>query len=330
MSNKNKETLTLTLTLIITGAILAAGWFFKDKIPGFNSNQVNQPPSSTTEESSATPGGNVSSNQTSTQIPSLDVSLPNPQVLTMDGSVTMVAIIKKLQQAYALVNPAIPSVYGVPDGKPNGTNAGIQNLLNDKVVLAASSRPLNASEIQAGLVGIPIARDALAIAVGKNNPYQGGLTMEQLKGIFQGKITNWSEVGGPNAPIKVINRSPDSGTHTFFQEVVLLGESFGANNANFTTAPKDETTPLLRALGDNGITYSTVSQIENQTTVRVVPINGIVPTNRNTIKDGSYPISRPVYLVVKPKVSPITKEFIDFSRSPQGQKVVEDAGFIPL
>ncbi len=320
MANKNKETLILTLALVITGGILAGVWSLRDKIlPGSEQVSVNPPLNQ-----------NLSQNVIPGQAPKLDTSLPNPQVLTMDGSVTMVAIIKQLQLAYSLANPALPTIYGIPDGQPNGTNAGIKNLLNDKVAIAASSRPLKSEEIQAGLVGIPIARDAIAVAVGVNNPYQGGLTMEQLRGIFQGKITNWSEVGGPNAPIRVINRSPDSGTQSFFREVVLLGEAFPTNLPNYTTAEKDETAPLLRALGDNGITYSTVSQIEGQKTVRILPINGFLPTDRNSIKNGSYPISRPVYLVVKPKVSPATKDFIDFALSPRGQEVVARVGFVPL
>ncbi|NJR73439.1 MAG: PstS family phosphate ABC transporter substrate-binding protein, partial [Scytonema sp. CRU_2_7] len=228
------------------------------------------------------------------------------------------------------VNPSLPTTYGLPNGNPNGTNKGIQNLKDGRVLIAASSRPLNADEAQAGLVQIPIARDALAVAVGVNNPYKGELTMEQLKGIFQGKITNWSQVGGPNLPIKIINRSPDSGTYTFFQEVVLLGESFAPDSMNFSTMKKDETTLLLRALGDNGISYSTVSQIENQKTVRIVPINGISPTEKAAIKNSTYPISRVVYLVVPRKTSPGAKQFIDFAISPGGQQVVQRVGFIAL
>ena len=82
---------------------------------------------------------------------------------------------------------------------------------------------------------IPIAKDALAIVVGINNPYIGGLTLDQLKDIYQGKITNWSEVGGADLPIKVINRSPKSGSYNLFQDVVLLGESFAPDSANFIT-----------------------------------------------------------------------------------------------
>lgn len=317
----NKETLTLVLALLITGGLAAGGiWYFQgnlsnQSIEKTDDNQNRQVQNSTNQIIGTS---------------SLDTSLPSPSVLTIDGSVTMVAAIKQLQIAFSLLNPSLSTTYGVPDGKPNGTNAGIKNLIDGKVLMAASSRRLKPEEIQAGIVGIPIAKDALAVTIGINNPYQGGLTMAQLKGIFQGKITNWSEVGGPNAPIKVINRSRDSGTHTFFQDVVLLGEEFPPDGANFKTLERDETTPILRALGKDGISYSTVTQIENQKTVRIVPIDGISPTDQTAIQNASYPISRVVYLAVPQKTNPATKQFIDFTLSTQGQQIIKRAGFIPI
>ncbi|MBW4594745.1 MAG: phosphate ABC transporter substrate-binding protein [Brasilonema angustatum HA4187-MV1] len=327
MANKSnsKETFTLVLSLLVTLGLLGFGvWFFRNSLP-FASNQQTQPSVNSSGQQTATPS-TVQAFDTS----SLDTSLPNSSVLTIDGSVTIVALIKQLQIAFNPVNPSLPTTYGLPNGSPNGTNKGIQNLRDGKVLMAASSRPLKADEAQAGLVQVPIARDALAVAVGVNNPYKGELTIEQLKGIFQGKITNWSQVGGPNLPIKVINRSPDSGTYTFFQEVVLLEESFAPDSTNFTTIKKDETTALLRELGDNGITYSTVSQLENQKTVRIVSVNGISPTDQAAIKNSTYPISRVVYLVVPRKTSPGAKQFIDFAISPGGQQIVQRVGFIPL
>jgi phosphate transport system substrate-binding protein len=196
--------------------------------------------------------------------------------------------------------------------------------------MAASSRPLNTRETEEGIIGVPIARDALAVTVGVNNPYKGGLTIDQLREIFQGQITNWSQVGGPNLPIKVINRSLDSGTHSFFREAVLSGKPFAPESSNFTTVERDETTPILRALGNDGISYSTVTQIENQKSVRIVPINGISPADRALVKNGTYPISRVVYLAVPRTTSPAVKEFIDIALSPAGQQAVQRAGFVPL
>jgi phosphate transport system substrate-binding protein len=174
----------------------------------------------------------------------LDTSLPNPAVLQMDGSVTMVRIVLALKSGYSQRNPSIPITYGIPDGKPNGSNAGLKALMEGRIQLAASSRPLNATEVQAGLQAIPVAKDALAVAVGVNNPYKGGLTLQQLADIFQGRITNWSQVGGPDRRIRVLNRAPQSGTYSVFQELVLLGLPFAPDNP-LTSPPPPKTSPLF-------------------------------------------------------------------------------------
>lgn len=329
-NSKNREILILVLTLLLTAGILGLGWRYFPLLSGLmegtESTNGNSSQSLNNDQSSGSESQPVSSFDLNT----LDTSLPNPTVLTIDGSVTIITLVIQLRNGYNFLNPSLPTTYGIPDGSPNGTNAGLQNLIDGKVLMAASSRSLSGAELQAGIVGVPVARDALAVAVGVNNPYKGELTLEQLRLIFQGQITNWSEVGGPNLPIKVINRSRDSGTHSFFQESVLSGTAFAPDGANFTTVLKDETTPILRALGNDGISYSTVTQIENQQTVRMVPINGISPTDRNAVKNGIYPISRVVYLAVPRQTSPAVKQFLELALSPSGQAAVERAGFIPL
>lgn len=329
MARQNNETVPLLLALLITAGLIAAGfWFFgRNLIAKFGQStpvttqpSVDQQPS---DQAAQNPAQEAESLR-------LDASLANPSVLTIDGSVTMVALMKQLQLAYTQVNPSLPTTYGVPDGKPNGTNVGIQNLIKGEVWMSASSRPLKSAEISAGLQSVPIARDAIAVVVGVNNPYTGSLTLDQLKQIFQGKITNWAEVGGADAPIRVINRSANSGTYSFFQDVVLLGQPFAANGGNVTTIQQDETTPLLRALGNDGITYSTVQQVENQRTVRIVAIDGSSPGDREAVRAGNYPISRVLYLVVKQQTSPAAKQLIEMTLSPQGQQIVERVGFIPL
>ncbi len=101
----------------------------------------------------------------------------------------------------------------------------MKNLLANQVQIAARSRTLRPDETQASIKLIPIAKDSVVV-VGITNPYKGGLTLEQLKNIYQGKITNWSEVGGPDLPIKVMNRSPKSGTYDLFQDVVFARRIF--------------------------------------------------------------------------------------------------------
>ncbi|AFY72360.1 ABC-type phosphate transport system, periplasmic component [Synechococcus sp. PCC 7502] len=330
MARSGNEGLVLGLTVLITAGLAGGGyWFFTRNNPNGLQQVITPNPAST-----VNPVPPVSKDPTpappNSTTAALDTSLPNPQVLNMDGSVTMVALIKRLQLAYAQVNLNIPSTFGVPDGRPNGTNAGLKNLMQGIVNIAACSRPLKAEEIQSGLLGVPVARDALAVVVGIDNPYKGGLTLNQLRGIFQGTITNWEQVGGAKQPIKVINRATESGTRTFFKDAVLLGGDFAPDSKDFTTLPHDETTPMLRALGKNGIGYSTVQQAVNQEIVRIVPIDGVAPTDVNAVKTGVYPISRVVLLVAKKQTSPVVKEFIDLALSQVGQEIVRQVGFIPL
>jgi ABC-type phosphate transport system substrate-binding protein len=114
----------------------------------------------------------------------------------------------------------------------------------------------------------PVTLDTIALAVGINNPFKGGLTSAQVQDIFKGNAQDWSNVGGPAGPIKVINRPEVSGTHQTFKEQVLSGANFGTG-PNITKLDRDATTPLLQALGNNGIGYATFAQVVNQKTVRV-------------------------------------------------------------
>ncbi|MBD2311744.1 phosphate ABC transporter substrate-binding protein [Desertifilum sp. FACHB-1129] len=313
MTQKNSSSILVFISFLLL--LLGGGyyWFF-----------LNPSGSLTGESTSTTTQSAVASPDT------LLVTQPNPTVLAIDGSVTMVRLVKLLQNGFSQQNPNIPITYGIPNGNPTGSNGGMANLIAQRVQLAATSRPLNATEVQAGLQAIPVARDALAIVIGASNPFSGSLTLEELKGIFQGQITNWSEVGGPNVPIRVLNRSPNSGSYTLFQEMVLLGEPFGQDGTNFVTYTRDVTTPILQALRTDGISYTTVAQAQNQQTVKIIPINGILPTDAAAVQNGTYPISRNVFFAVPKQTSPVVKAFIDFARSPQGQQFVQQAEFIPI
>jgi len=320
MAQGGKEGIALGLTLLITAALAGGGyWFF--------TNSVSQETQQAT--TTATNTDTVSAPSSPADIKP-DSSIPNPTVLSIDGSVTMAGIIRELRNAYKQVNPNIPVTYGIPDNRPGGTNKGLKNLMDGNVVIAASSRTLRPEEAQAGIQIIPIAKDALAIAVGVDNPFQGSLTEAQLRGIFTGRITNWSQVGGPNLQIKVINRAKASGTHDVFKEIVLKDEEFAPDGPNFITLERDETTPMLRMLGRNGIGYSTIAQIRGQQTVRMLKIDGVSPDDTAKVKSGEYPISRNLYLAIPRNTSPAVKEFIDFVLSPQGQRAVEKAGYIPV
>lgn len=321
MSQKN-ETLPLVLALVITGAILAGGywWFSKksgfdiDKMSETNQNNTNTPATNNSAKSSN--NSQVISNNNTDNSVAFDFpnSVPQGTTIVVNGSTSMVQINQAIKKGFEreFAGTAIAT-------NGQGTDIGIELLQKDNIDIAAISRPLTEQEQATGLAAVPIARDMIAVVVGINNPFRRSLTSTQVADIFQGKITNWSEVGGKNSTIKVINRPPISGTHQVFQDVALNGFTFG-DGANFTTLERDAITPILKALDTDGISYATYTQVANQQTVRTVPIDGITPEANN------YPYYRVLYYAYQEPATPQVKAFLGYVLSPQGQRAIASGG----
>ncbi|NJL10485.1 MAG: phosphate ABC transporter substrate-binding protein, partial [Calothrix sp. SM1_7_51] len=174
-------------------------------------------------------------------------SLPAGTTVRIDGSTSMVTINEKLKQNFQTICPN-----AIVATNAQGTTNGIQGLISGSVDVAAISRPLSSQEQAQGLVAVPVATDKIAVIIGTSNPFNGNFTNAQVSDIFQGKINNWSAVGGSSATIRVINRPSISGTHQSFKELALKGANFGTT-PNIITLPRDETTGLIRLLGLDGI-----------------------------------------------------------------------------
>jgi phosphate transport system substrate-binding protein len=302
MSQKN-ETTVLVLAFLITAGILGGGgyWFFSQS--GF---QPEQPTENTTSGSPSLPSNPSPESTTFTPPP----NLPSGTVITIDGSTSMVQINQALKKGFEVQFPGT-----TVNAYANGSSKGIEALLRGTVDLATSSRYLTEAEKNQGLVEVAVSRDAIAIVVGNNNPFRRGLNQSQVVSIFQGQITDWSAVGGVAGQIRVINRPPISGTHQAFQELVLRGGNFGTS-PNITTMERDATTPILQALGTDGISYATYSQVANQRTVRTVAVDGLTPEAPN------YPYQRTLFYVYKQPPSPEVQAFLGFLQSPQGQQAL--------
>jgi phosphate transport system substrate-binding protein len=241
---------------------------------------------------------------------SLPTTVASGTTVKIDGSTSMVTINQNLKNGFEKKFPGTKV-----EAVGNGTDKGIQDLLAGKVDIAAASRPLTAQEQSQGLKAVTVTQDAIALMVGNKNPFNKGLTSSQVADIFQGKITNWSAVGGPAATIRVINRPAISGTHQAFQELVLKKGNFGTT-PNITTLQRDATTPLIQALGTDGIGYATFAQVANQQKVRVLAIDGLTP-------DGSsYPYQRSLYYVYKDPANVGVQAFLGYATSPQGQQAL--------
>jgi phosphate transport system substrate-binding protein len=320
MAQKN-DTAILVASLAITAAILGGGYWFLSKNRGnpivIQSPSPTQPPpqSPTQNPNNASP---LPSPPTPQPVPTTtNFSLPTQvaagTAININGSTSMVLINEALKKGFT-------TRFGGTTVNTNaqGSDKGIAALLAGNVDIAAISRPLTPAEQSQGLVAIPVSQDAIAIVVGSNNPFRRGLDQNQVVGIFLGNITNWSEVGGQSGTIRVINRPAISGTHQAFQEQVLNGRNFGSGG-NFTIMQQDATTPILRALGTDGISYATFVQVADQQTVRVVPINGSTPEYPN------YPYQRTLYYVYKQPPSPAVQSFLGYATSNEGKQLISQA-----
>ncbi|VEP14168.1 Phosphate ABC transporter substrate-binding protein, PhoT family [Hyella patelloides LEGE 07179] len=311
MSQKN-ETLPLILALVCTGAILTGGWWwFNNK----SASEVTSTPPVANQNSNDTPNNN--SPQTNNNTP-VTFSFPNNvaqgTTINVNGSTSMVQINQAIKKGFErqFAGTAIAT-------NGQGTGVGLKLLQEGKIDIAAISRPLTDAEKAQGLNAVPIARDAIAIVVGVNNPFRRGLSKNQVADIFQGKVTDWSNIGGKSNTIRVINRPSISGTRQVFQDEVLNGASFGTS-ANFTTLDRDATTPILRALSTDGISYATYAQVANQQTVRTVAVNGLTPEADN------YPYYRVLYYTYQEPVTPEVEAFLGYVLSSQGQQAISSGG----
>ncbi len=286
----------IVFILLFLGFLGGGYWWFFMRNPAPN-------PTATQPESNSPAGA------TSGAFP-LPKTVASGTTVKIDGSTSMVTINQNLKNGFEKQFPGTKV-----DAVANGTDKGINDLLAGKVEIAAASRPLTAQEQSQGLKAVTVTQDAIALMVGTANPFKQGLTSSQIADIFQGKINNWSAVGGSAATIRVINRPAISGTHQGFKELVLKGANFGTT-PNIRTLPQDATTPLIQALGTDGIGYATFAQAANQKTARVLSVDGLTPDA------GSYPYQRSLYYIYKDPASAGVQAFLGYASSPQGQQAL--------
>lgn len=237
-------------------------------------------------------------------------AVPAGSVMKIGGSTSMVQINQALKIGFEQKFPGVQAFPGA-----TSSSKGLTDLAAGSIDLTGISRELTAAEKAQGLVSIPITQDKIAIVLGIANDLRTGLTADQVTKIFTGEFTNWSKVGGKSLPIRAILRPNNSGTHQSFQEIGLQGKKFGTGS-NFKILDRDATTPLLQALGADGIGYATFAQVANQSTVRSVVIDGSMPDAAN------YPYKRTLSYVYKGQPNDAVKAFLGFATSSEGQQLI--------
>jgi phosphate transport system substrate-binding protein len=250
--------------------------------------------------------------------------------VTIKGSDTMVILGQRWAEEYMKKFPQ--ETIQVTGG---GSGTGISALINGTTDVCQASRAMKPAEKEklrdryATLgVEIPVARDGLAVYVHATSPIEE-LSVEQLKLIFTGKITRWSEVGGPDAKIVPYSRENNSGTYVFFKDNVLGGADF---------SPRAQTMPgtaaVVNAVSKErfGIGYGGAAYAKGIKLVRIKKDAGSpgVAPDLARVKDGSYPLARPLYFYVRNQPTGAIKGFVDWVLSPEGQAVVEKVGYYPV
>lgn len=247
-------------------------------------------------------------------------------ILQIDGSTTVGPIGDAFAEAFMGMYPSVSITV-----KKTGSGDGAAALVDGRCDIAMMSRFMKEQEfktaVEKGILPVAhvIAMDGICVVVHASNPVKE-LTTEQVRNIYLGKITNWKELGGPDRKIVPISRDTSSGTYETFHELVMKKEKMAANveyvNANPQAHARVKSTE--GAIGYVGLGFVDMN-------VKAVKIDGVMPS-RQTIAQGKYPISRPLFLFTNgyPKLGSMTYLFCTFYLTEKGQEIIEAKHFIPV
>ena len=256
------------------------------------------------------------------------------RVIQNTGSDTLVNLALAWAERYMPAHPGVRiSVTG------GGSGTGIAALINGTTDIANASRAMKQEEFDAarknGITPIEfaVARDAIAVVVNPSNPVNG-LTLAQISDIYQGKITNWRQVGGEDRPIVLLSRESNSGTYVYFLENVLrLGQKsdllFSPDTLLMPSSEgiSAEVRQNPNAIGYDGLGYVTSDQ--KVIAVAQDPDGPYVKPSVATVNDGSYPVSRPLFMITVGQPTGQVKDYLDWILR-DGQALVVELGFVPL
>lgn len=246
------------------------------------------------------------------------------ETVTVNGSTTVLPAMQLVAEGFMKANPNVTvTISGT------GSGNGIKALRDQMTDVAMSSRDLKEKEAKdfeshnMKTVRYVVAHDAIIPVVNTKNAVKG-LTMEQLKDIFAGKIRSWDEVGGAKAPIVVVGRDSSSGTFECFQELVM-----GKTRVSPRALIQASSGGVVQAVSQNpnAIGYIGVGYMDKQT--HPLTMNGVKP-GIESAKDKTWPIARDLYLFTGEAPAASAKKLIDFMLSAEGQKDVEKSGFVPV
>jgi phosphate transport system substrate-binding protein len=254
----------------------------------------------------------------------------NAGSITIKGSDTMVLLGQRWAEQYMAKVPG--TAIQVTGG---GSGTGISALINGTTDICQASRSMSAAEktnlhdrYNTTGVEIPVARDGLSVYVNAANSVKE-LTMDQLRLIFTGKITNWKEVGGPDAKMIIYSRENSSGTYVFFKEHVLKNADYSqrAQSMPGTAAVVNAVSKEKNGIGYGGAAYAKGIRVLG---IKKDAESPAVEPNLVNVQNGSYPLSRPLFFYLRNNAAGDIKALVDWVLSPEGQAIVTKVGYFPV
>lgn len=240
--------------------------------------------------------------------------------LNVMGSTTVQPLAERLAEGFEALNPDVRITVG-----GGGSSVGVKSAGDGSTDIGMASRDIKDSEFQENpdIIVYTIAMDGIAIVV-----YPGvtvtEMSIDQIRGIFAGQITNWSEVGGEEQVITVVSREEGSGTRAAFEELVmdeeLIGEMAILQPSNGAVRTTVSTTP-------GSIAFLSFGYLDN-TTVPVM-VDGVLPTEENA-STGAYPVVRPLNMITNGEPDVVAAAWLEFIMGEDGQAIVADEGYLPV
>lgn len=249
--------------------------------------------------------------------------------ITVKGSDTMVILAQKWAEIYMKKNPSV--AIQVTGG---GSGVGITALINGTTDICNSSRPIKSTEVEKLKaryntlgVEIPCAKDGITIFLHESNKVRS-LTIKQISDIYKGKIRNWKELGGADAEIRLYGRENSSGTYVYFLDEVVKGDySASVQSLPGTAAVVNAVKKDINGIGYGGAAYA--SGVKHCPVRKDASSPEIMPT-AETIKNGTYPISRYLYMYLRNRPGGDLKKYVDWILSAEGQSIVTEVGYFPV
>ena len=229
----------------------------------------------------------------------------------------MQPVAEKLAEKYMKQHPNVRI-----DVMGGGTGLGIRSVSQNIIAIGTSSKSLNKSE-NPDLTNYTIGMEGILVVVNVNNPVYD-LTTSQLRDIFSGNITNWKEVGGPDAKIDLVIREEGSGTRKAFEDLVM--DQTGVKS-DAVVQTSTESIKLAVYQDPNAIGYISLAHMTSD--VKALKINGVTPS-LETIADNSYTLQRPFLFVTNGKPEGEVKKFIKWCLSSEGQEIVKKEKIVPI